>query len=846
MLRFLIAFALLSILFISTPVAHATSPPGLPILYFSSQGGPYLAGQQTTIPFIVRNRGSDMVSGLLLNVKAGQGWEIFGGAVNVGNLNVGEQRSFSIQAVVGNPSYPYVAFAASSNDHVTVDFPTAVAVAERVTANMIANPGEPITSLLNIATQWGAYTVDQIGDILFPTQQAGITDTTGLPQILQGYYVKSFLQSNSNLGQLMSSLSSQLGKIVSDASSIQSSTNQPYSFSVSFGLTTVTYTINLYSFLTWQIPLSQWTLGLISDRSVADLIAWAINHFAGINVSANDLLQLANLIANINSGSLPGYISDLSSFSQLISTVLSSNEPDLSSLSAVLNSVGQILGELSSAAGVVSSLTGAIQGLISWMRNFVQQLYQIFNSLINWISNNIPIVGQALNTAISWLRDTINPVLNGLISLFDSGNQAQPSAQSANSGLGPMSASVSQSSNTAWSALSARLDQVAGQTRQNFNDFCLKYEPASANIKKITSWIGTAAFYISGATAGTLTPAVMATFGGMTMLENGIDVGCSLSLTGTSDPVQIISVGYGAAMMLGGLFPTEEAQFHGIANALNGIDTAVSVATQLQNVFASSGFDLSGVSTIISNYQVAGSQGMAAYQSSTPDYVGAVNAISSVTTVPSLDAVNLVLQDVQPCASVMKQFSAYGQEGMVAPDLQNQIQGCQETGQSVISGISSGQYSAISQAAALPALASQLSSAVEARHQEFLIAKNALARLDSATTSLEGCAFLWVKPDPNTVAQARQALQSAQSQFFAGKYSDAASTANEATISDAGRAGQACTADSLQAKLEIGGLAAGAIILFSGFAYLKRQRFRTRSSKSTSDRAGTEDNRRHR
>jgi hypothetical protein len=521
----------------------------------------------------------------------------------------------------------------------------------------------------------------------------------------------------------------------------------------------------------------------------------------------------------------------------LISRVLSAGTPDLSSLNQALSSVTQILNELANAVGFFNSVVGVIHGMISWLQSLAQQLYQIFQSLVNWISSNIPLIADALNSFVIWLYNAISPVINGIIDLFNQGTQAQSSTLSAQSGLSPMASSVRQSSSDSWNSLSTRLSEVAGQARQSFNGFCAEYQPAKGWITGLTGWIigplvGTIATL---PTSGALNP--QDTTAGLLFAENAIDSGCRLSLDQAQDPVEIISMVSGATVVLGQIFPGEEGQFHAIANILNYLGPAVSGVGQLVRTVGSSGYDVSGLTNVISSYQSAFNQGNSAYQSSNHDYVGALGALAPITNLPNLDAVNTVLNDVQPCGNVASQLSSYTQEGMVAPDLQTQVQSCHNNGQSALSSIAGGNYGAVSMASSLPALASQLSSTIDARHHDFLAAKNAISQLDSAASSLRGCGFLWVQPDPNQLHQAEQALQQARSQFHSGQYSDSIQTVNS-NLNQATSAGQACSLASSQAKLELeaGGVAvtvAAAALL--GFAYMRRSRSPKNRSGSAKD-----------
>ncbi len=458
--------------------------------------------------------------------------------------------------------------------------------------------------------------------------------------------------------------------------------------------------------------------------------------------------------------------------------------------------------------------------MINWVRSFAQQLYQIFQSLVNWIYSNIPLVANTINSAIIWLYNSLVRILNSIIDAFDTGSQARSSTQSAQDGLSAMMTSVQQSSDDGWNQLSARLSQVAGNIQAKFNDFCGKYQPALGTIKGLTRWIApVVGGVLSGPSAGVLNPAN--TVAGALLLENTIDAGCSLSKTGTVDSVQVISITSSATDVLGLMFPNEEGQFHAIGNILAYVGVGIPLTKQLLDSMSSSGFDFSSIFSIMSSYQSASSQGNSAYQSSTHDYLGAINALAPIVTLPILDAVNSVLGDVRPCAKVLSQFSSYTQEGMVAPDLQNKVQSCQQMGQTVISSISRGDYNAIIQASTLVTLASELSSSIETRHQQFIAAKTSLDMLTAAVTSIDSCGFLWVQPDPRVVSQGRQALQLAQSQFSSGKYTEVMNTSSQDSISELNTASHVCGRDATNAKIELVGMVIAAIAV-SGFAYFRK------------------------
>ncbi len=785
-----------------------------------------MSGESVQAQFRISNRGADAINGLVLDVKASQGWSVDSALVPLGSIEGGGQRSFTIRVRVGPESFPAITFVARSNDHITLAFPVSVPVASRVTTELIKMEGENIGSLLDIATQWGTYTVFQIGNILFPSIQSGIVDQTGLQQIIEGYFVKRYLSDHADLASLLSSTSEQFSKLISDFDLMRRIANQGYSFSVSFASYTVTYTTTLYYFLTWQIPFSQWTLGLVQDRSVADLIAWAVRQFAGLSVYADDITQLASFLIRDAVSSLRSYISGIRGLSEVISRVISSGVPDLNSLTQVVRSTGQVLNELANAANVINSLMGsAIQRLIGWVRQFQQFLYQIFQSLVDWISRNIPLVAGAINNAIIWLYNTLNSALNYVIGIFDSGTRAQGMTLSANSGLSDMSGSVENSATDAWSKLYARLQQVAGQKKQEFDAFCIKYVPALGHIQSITRWLGKAAIYGSALfTGGTATAVVASAIGGAILLENTIEVGCSISLSGTVDLVRAISLASGALFLLGDMFPAEESQFHAIGNLLYDLTLAIPIAKQLLTSMAASGLDLNQIAAAVSAYDSASRQGSSAYGLPSPDYVGALGAIASLTSLPILNAINLVLENIQACASVLEKFARYTQEGMVASDLQTQIQECQAKSQAAISRIAGSDYSAIDLATALLPLASQLNEAIDARYQQFTQAKQILGDLNAAVVSLHSCSFLWVQPDPRQVSQLDQVLQQAQAEFSTGRYSNAIATASS-IIDQATEVSKTCQESANQAKLQVAaGAAVATIAAFSGFAFLRKRR----------------------
>jgi hypothetical protein len=461
---------------------------------------------------------------------------------------------------------------------------------------------------------------------------------------------------------------------------------------------------------------------------------------------------------------------------------------------------------LNAAYALLNELLRTIQTIISWLRSLAQQILQVFQSLMKWVSSN-PVLSlfssvvSAINSFLAWLRDSLTTAIDRIIDAFNVGSQAQSSAQSAQGSLSDMSASVQQSYSPALSNLNSRLAQVEDQARQKFNTFCGTYEPALPFIRQITPWVGEAAGAIAAYfTQGSLNPSIV--IPGLGFVENSVDAGCRYSVSGT-DPIAVIAEDYGINSVLDGLFPKEEGQLHSIGSLLDAIGAGIPAANQLMNSLSSSGYDLSAISSIISRYQSASAQGNSAYKSS--DYVGALRTIASLAGLPILDAINIVLQDVQSCANVQTRFLQYKSEGMVAPDLESEIHACNRKGQSAISDIAAAQYSAIADALSLVSLASQLGDAVESRHQQFTAAKSALEQLGGAISSLDNCGFMWVQPDSNTASQVKHALEQAQSQYNNGKYSDVLTTASQDEVAKAKSAGEACSNSAFQAKLELGG-----------------------------------------
>jgi len=766
----------------------------------------------------VKNQGPNAINGLTLSARAASGWSVISGSVNIGTIASGSQRSFSLQVLIGNPAFPSIIFTAKSNDHLTVDFAISVFVSTGVTAQSIAEKSEAVSKLLSIATQWGTYTVQQVGNVIFPTTEAGITDSTGLKEVLQGYNVRVYLGNHPDVASILASVSDGLSRLMSNTGTVRTYANAPFGYSIGNNQ----YTTSLYQFLSWRFPFSQWTLGIVEDRGVADLLAWAIRNFAGFNVSANDILQLAYLISQVSAGTPGDYGSDIYQLARLVQIVVSAAVPDLGNLNQALSGVSRVLNGLGNVYNFANSLTRAIQNVINWLKNFAQQLYQVFRSLVDWISSHIPLVAGAVNNVIIWLYNTISPVLNAIIDAFNVGSQTQSSAQSAQASLSDMSASVQQSASNQWNQLSGRLSNVAAQAKQGFDGFCGKYQPALPTLRGLTTWLApVAGGMLASVSGGALNP--QTTLVGLLFLENTVDAGCRFSLTGTVDPVSLISIASGAMYIFGGAFPGEESQYYAIGNILNAIGTGIPVANQFLSSMRSSGFEMSAISNIVSNYQSALNQGSSAYQSTTADYIGALNALAPITSMPNLDAVNSVLGNVQPCAYVMAQFSRYVQEGMVAPDLQTQLESCQQSGQSAISAIAHSDYTALSQSSGLASIAAQLNSAIEERYREFSAAKDALDRMDSAASSLQGCGFLWVKPDSAAVQQASQALQQARIAFNAGKYSETVQTV-DSSLSQVTIASQACISGAGQVKLEVAGIVCAIIVATAVIAFVYRRR----------------------
>jgi hypothetical protein len=791
------------ILFLSIPLAHAAPVPGIPVLYFESKGGPYVSGQTAQIQFVVENQGSDQINGLTLSVRAGQGWSALSGSINIGTLSSGETRNFQVQVVVGSATIPSLIFSATSTDHIALDFPVSILVARGVTPQVIANEGEAANALMSLIDQGVTYTVYQIGSLLFPTAAQGITSSSDLQQLLQGYFTREYLmKDNQGIASSISSLTNALSSVTSNAASASAAAYQGYTLSIPLLLGTYTYSGNLYAFLTWAIPVSQWIPGA-QDVRIADLLARAASQL-GVNISGDDIIAFANLLSGIGSAqSLGRYLADLQRYDQLIGGLVSNTIPDLAALLNALNSANTILTEIQSVINTVNQfLSSFAQRIQTWIAQLEQVLSRVFASMEAWVSQNLSLVASAINSFLTWLYNASTSALNYVYNVIQGFLQAQNASQSAQSNVSAMTSSVPESSNSAWGALSERLNQVAGKMQQQFNGFCSQYESVPGNVKTIIEW---------GALTGLgfLNPQAAS---GLFLIKNGVDIGCSYSVGSSIDPVQIISFAGGASGLLGDIFPKEESDFGAISKMLTFFATAVPVAEQLKTALGSSKYDLSGISALISNYQSATNEASAAFHQANPDCAATLGAIASLSNLPSIDAVNSVLQDIQSCSGAMNKLAGYEQEGMVAPDLDDQAKTCQQTGQSAISKILSLAYSAVSDAASLPSFASKFDSALEARHQQFIAAKQARDNLISAASSLTSCGFMWVQPDPNAVNQVNQALQQTQSQYNDGRYSDVLSTASQDEIARAKSASEACSNSASQAKLELAGVGGIGII----------------------------------
>lgn len=814
------------VLFLSIPLAHAVPVPEIPILSFESQGGPYLSGQTAQVQFLVENLGPDQINGLTLSVRAAQGWSVLSGSISIGALESGGHHTFSVSVVVGSSTIPSLIFTAKSTNHITLDFPVSILVAIGVTTRVVATEGEQANgfpALMTLLNQGVTYTVYQIGSLLFPTTAQGITSSTGLQELLQGYFTEEYLKKdNQAIASAISSLTNELSSITSNAASASAAARQGFTLDIPLLVATYTYSGSFYEFLTWSIPASQWIPGA-QDIRIVDLLARAATQL-GVSISGDDIIAFANLLSGMSDlHSLGGYLADLQRYDQLIGGLVSNSVPDLASLLSALNSANTILGEIRSVINVANQfLSGLAQRVRTWIAQLQQALYQVFNSMETWVSQNLSLVSSAINGFLRWLHNSLNSALSYVYDVIQGLLQTQNTSESAQSNISAMTSAVPESSNNAWNALSDRLHQIADEMQQRFNGFCSQYAPVSGYVKAITQWGGQIAIYGLGPLA--VDAALLVA--GLLFVENGVDVGCSYSIRGSVDLVQIISLAGGASILLGEIFPKEENDFGAISRVLTFVASALSATEQLKTSLGSSNYDLSGVSALISNYQSASNQASSAFQQPSPDYVTTLGAIASLSKLPSIDAVNSVLQSIQPCSALLTKLTGYEQEGMVAPDLDDPVKACQQTGQLAISNILSAQYSAVSQAASLPALASQLDPALDARHQQFIEAKQALNNLDSAASSLSSCGLMWVQPDPSAANQVNQALQQARSQFKDGKYSDVLTTASQDEIARAKSAREACSKLAFQAEVEVGG-AVGIIAIISvvavGFTIHRRR-----------------------
>lgn len=761
-----------------------------------------MSGQTANIQFVVKNQGSDQINGLTISVRAVQGWSALSGSINIGTLSSGETRDFQVQVVVGSATIPSLIFSAISTDHIALDFPVSILVARGVIPQVIANEGEQANALMSLIDQGVTYTVYQIGGLLFPTTDQGITSSSDWPgqQLLQGYFTREYLKKdNQAIASTISSLTNAISGIASNAASASAAASQGYTVSIPLLLGTYTYSGSLYEFLTWTIPVSEWIPG-VGDVRIADLLARAASQL-GVNISGDDIIAFADLLSGMGSvQSLWGYLADLQNYDQLISGLVSNSVPDLSALLNALNSANTILTEIQNVINTVNQfLIGSAQRIGTWIAQLKQTLDQVFNSMKTWVRQNLSLVADAINSFLSWLHDSLTSALSYVFNVIQGFLQARDTSQSAQSNVSAMTSAVPESSNNAWGALSNRLNQVAGEMQQRVNGLCSQYAPVSGYVKLITRWGGLVAIGF-----GPYAADAEQVVGGLYLADSTIDFSCSYLKRGSVDPVEIISLAAGASGLLGDIFPEEETDFGAISKVLTFVASALSATEQLKASLGSSNYDLSGVSTLISDYQSASNQANTAYHQPNPDYVATLGALASLSNLPSIDAVNSVLQSIQPCSGVVTKLASYEQEGMVAQDLDDQVKACQQTGQSAISNILSGQYTAVLQAASLPALASQLDPAIESRHQQFTTARQALAQLSSAATSLTSCGFMWVQPDPITLNQVNQALRQAQSQYNDGKYSDVLTTAGK-EIARAKSADEACTNSAFQAKVEAGG-----------------------------------------
>jgi hypothetical protein len=671
------------------------------------------------------------------------------------------------------------------------------------------------------------YTVYHVGSLFFPTTSQGMTASPDFPRLLKAYFTQIFLQQNSEtIAAPLKSLTGALSSITSNAPSAASTAYLSYSVTIPLVLTSITVSSMFAGFLKWTIPGSE--IGL-SDIGVADLIAKFANQF-GITISGDDIRAFADFLAEIgNAESLDGYLAILLSYSQLVSglTWPSSGVLDTQYLIQALEGASNISDKLASILGSVNQiLSSTAQRIWTWIRQLRGQLYNVFDGMEKWISQNLSVIANSINSFLNWLYQTLDSALgyvyNVLQGLFQA-HDAIITSQSQQNGLSAMSVSVPTESTDASSALSDRLQQVAGQMQQQFNQLCSKYEPIKDQVKAITKWGGLAASYAFGPfTEGASIPAGRIVVPGLLLGEDGLSLACDLSTNGLSDVIQRISFADGASTLIDDLFLPGGSFDSSVGGIIGFLGTVIPIAQQLQAGFSSSGYDLSGISSLISSYQSQYNKADSAYRQPSPDYVAALEAIANLSSLPSIDAVSSVLQNIQDCSGIITKFQGYTQEGMVAPDLQSQVQVCQQTGQSAISSILSGQYSATMDVGGLPALASQLRPEIEARHQQFVAARNSMNQLNAAVSSIDGCGFLWAQPDPSVVSQAHETLQLAQSQFSSGKYSDVMNTASQDSITKLTTACQACDRESTNAKLELI-CAIFAAIAVSGFAYFRRK-----------------------
>jgi hypothetical protein len=821
------------VLTLAVPLTHASSPmPGIPMLFFDSLGGPYHTGQTSELRFSVENRGSETITDLSLEVKATQGWSTTSPSVRLGNLDSGSQKAFSIRVVVGHPTVAPITFTATSTNHIALDFSVSVPVASKVTPETIRRPEEAISTLIEISTQWGIYTVYKVGNVFFPNTAQGIISSEGLQEILKGYFVKDFLDKHSDLASLVSSLADDFSIASTSAARLRNIANQAYSFSVSFATYTVTYTTTVYNFLTWTIPLSEWTLGLFQDRRVADLLALVIREFFELNVSADDVVQFAEFLVRPASivDPLKNYISDFRDMGKGLVDLASARVPDLSSLMKVLSSANWASSALPRASSIINDLNALVQCILTWVRQFLQQLYQIFESLIDWISeylNWIPIIADAIKGAIRWLYNALSSAASYVISAIDSVLDAQVSTQPAQSGLADMTSAVGETSNSAWNSLNNRLADVAGQAKRGYDSFCTTYLPVLPQVKTATKWAHDAIAVVSMVAPHIGAPTALPFIRGLLLIENGIAAGCSASLAGKVDFIELISLTAGAIFLLEQVFPAEEEKFNAIGGILNGIVAAVTAYNQFRESSASV-FDLGDVSAIVQEYDFASNTGLAAYQLPAPDYAGAIGAIASISNLPSIDAINTLLKYLEPYSRVDLEFATYKQEGMVAHDLKIQLEKLWHDCQVLISRIAAGDYSALLEAAAIPALARQLSDALDARYQQFIGARDALDRQEEAVDSLKDCGFLWAQPDPEQLRQIEEALQTARSQYSDGRYSDVIDSAGP-NITRISEVNQLCKASAYLAKLQLGALTLVIVAVLGLFALMRTRRTRART-----------------